>query len=123
MNTLSEDQIKHYGFLWSVADADGDGEIGIADAAVFFPKSEISAQELETIWFEVNPQNGPLNTDQFIYYCELISMAQNNLVPNLQELMQIKLAGIRVPFPKFTGVTPESTSIDYNQVLLSFLSL
>jgi hypothetical protein len=112
MNTITDEQKKHYTMLWTIADADGDGEIGPLDASTFFNRSNVASDILETIWWSVNPNNQPLNIDQFIYYCELLSMAQNNLVPNLQELMQIKLSGVIVPFPLFTGITVNQNVID-----------
>jgi hypothetical protein len=108
MNTLSDEQKRQYTKLFTIADADGDGIVGSTDAANFFNRANVSAEILDSIWFSVNPTNQPLNLDQFIFYCELLSLAQNNLVPNLQDLMQYKLSGIVIPYARFTGITFES---------------
>lgn len=111
MNTLSEAQKNHYGTLWTTADADRDNVIGIQDAAAFFHLSGLSQDVLGNIWTQVSPQGTPLTPDQFVYYCELISMAQNHATPNLQELMRIKSTGAPIPFPSFSGASQQSTPV------------
>lgn len=105
MNTLSEAQKNHYGTLWTTADADRDNLIGITDAASFFHLSGLSQEVLGNIWTQVSPQGTPLTPDQFVYYCELISMAQNHATPNLQELLRIKGTGVPIPYPSFSGAS------------------
>jgi hypothetical protein len=102
MNTLSEAQKGYYGNLWTTADADRDGAIGINDAAAFFQHSGLTQDQLGNIWGQVSPQGSSLSPDQFVYYCELISMTQNGVVPNLQELVKIKQTGTPIPYPSFS---------------------
>jgi hypothetical protein len=123
MDTLTVEQQRQYTKLFTIADADGDGIIGSNDAASFFNLANVSPEILDTIWFSVNPTNQPLNLDQFIFYCELISLAQNNLVPNLQDLMQYKLSGIAIPYARFTGITFERFSDVCFAPLIRFLLL
>lgn len=103
MNTLTEAQKTHYGTLWTAADADRDGAIGPNDAAAFFHLSGLTQDTLGNIWTQVCPSGSSLSPDQFVYYCELISMAQNSVAPNLQELLRIKGQGTPIPFPTFSG--------------------
>lgn len=110
MNTLSEEQQHQYTKLFTIADADGDGVIGPNDATSFFNRANVATEILDSIWFSVNPTSQPLTLDQFIFYCELLSLAQNNLVPNIQDLMHYKLSGIIIPYARFTGITFESYS-------------
>lgn len=121
MNTLTEAQKAHYGTLWTAADSDRDGSIGATDAASFFHLSGLSQDVLGSIWNQVCPSGSSLSPDQFVYYCELISMAQNGVTPNLQELLRIKGLGTPIPFPTFSGIgaptqaaavsTPQATPV------------
>jgi hypothetical protein len=112
MNTLSEAQKAQYGNLWTSADADRDNVIGTTDAANFFHLSGLSQETLGNIWMQVSPQGSPLSPDQFVYYCELVAMAQSGATPNLQELLRIKGSGVPIPYPTFTGqaqATPQQS--------------
>jgi len=106
MNTLPPSQVSTYGTLWDQADEDGDGVVGANDAVNFFSRSGLTPDALGLIWGQVNPGNSPILTpDQFVYSCQLISMAQAGSSPDLGQLQAISSQpGVEIPVPNFAGV-------------------
>jgi len=106
MNTLPPSQVATYGMLWEQADLDRDGVVGSNDAVTFFSKSGLTPDALGLVWSQVNPTNAPsLTPDQFVYACQLISMAQAGSSPDLGQLQAIaSQPGVEIPVPNFAGV-------------------
>jgi len=93
-------QRLYYDQLFKIADADGDGVIGVSDSA-FFKKSGLPNAVLGEVWQLSDYRNvGSLDREGFFVALSLISLAQQG--------KRIDLDGVRekVPPPKLVDVPP-----------------
>eukprot|EP01089_Gocevia_fonbrunei_P000522 TRINITY_DN1053_c0_g1_i2.p1 TRINITY_DN1053_c0_g1~~TRINITY_DN1053_c0_g1_i2.p1 ORF type:complete len:446 (-),score=93.20 TRINITY_DN1053_c0_g1_i2:26-1363(-) len=102
-NHLRPDEKNHYDSLYTVADADRDGRIGVQDASAFFSKCNLPQQSLGQIWGLADPTNqGFLNIDGFYVAVRLISIVQNNIEPISFQAAMRPINNL--PYPHFVGI-------------------
>jgi len=94
-------QKQYYEELFTLADRDQDGVIGLNDAA-FFRKSMLPNEILRDIWQLSDLNNGYLNIDDFFVALKLISLAQMGAPISIDSIKAIPV----VPPPKLQDIQP-----------------
>ncbi|KAF2070368.1 hypothetical protein CYY_008311 [Polysphondylium violaceum] len=94
-------QRQYYEELFTVADRDQDGVIGLNDAA-FFRKSMLPNEILRDIWQLSDLNNGYLSMDDFFVALKLISLAQMGAPISIDSIKAIPV----VPPPKLQDIQP-----------------
>jgi epidermal growth factor receptor substrate 15 len=123
------DEKEKYEYLFSLADADKDGVIGLQDAN-FFARSGLQRPALGRIWAEVNVGGLTyLKKEEFCTALKLIALAQNGRDPSIQNLITTtnvpmpRLEGVQFPTKKGSGFEWRLTEQHINQFRNYFDSL
>jgi len=107
---FSKDELEYYAKIFSVADHDGDGFIGKADAS-YLTKGNVSKENLVVIWeYSKTDTTGMLTRNEFYCALRLVALVQigQELTPNSRHTIHGNL------FPKFSDLEyPKENSASF----------